>query len=310
MNPDDVSSRDPSSEEGRPDSQPPAGEAGALAPGGAQALGPTTVGDATPDSTVGDATPGAEPGDEAANFADGATHPAPVETRESAHLPATPSHLPVEGQPTFLLFGVVASVSLLLDVSSKGWAEVKLIHRPTTPITLIEDHLSLTLAYNPGGAWGLLTDQSEDIRKPFFVFVSVAAILFIVSLYSRLAPGQRALTWGLPLVLGGALGNLADRITRSQVIDFIDYRADWVRSMNELIAKYVSGWSVTDHWPTFNVADIAICLGVGLMAVDMITSLRGSYPHGPTPQKPEPPGPEPSAQVPPAAGAEGAQPQS
>jgi signal peptidase II len=180
---------------------------------------------------------------------------------------------------------------------------VTLINRPTTPITLIEDHLSLTLAYNPGGAWGLLTDQSEDIRKPFFVFVSVAAILFIVSLYGRLAPGQKALTWGLPLVLGGALGNLADRITRSQVIDFIDYRADWVRSMNEVVARYVGGWSVTDHWPTFNVADIAICVGVGLMAVDMITSRRGARPSGAKNVAPEVPGQ--GAPVAPSAGAEG-----
>jgi signal peptidase II len=198
--------------------------------------------------------------------------------------------VPPEGQPTFLLFGRVASVSLLLDVASKAWAEVTLINRPTTPITLIEDHLALTLAYNPGGAWGLLHNSSEDLRKPFFVFVSVAAILFIVSLYNRLAPGQRALTWGLPLVLGGALGNLADRITRSQVIDFIDYRGDWVRAMNEWIAQFVTTWSVTDHWPTFNVADIAICVGVGLMAIDMVTSRRGPQrPVEPEPKSAEPP---------------------
>jgi signal peptidase II len=94
-------------------------------------------------------------------------------------------------------------------------------------------------------------------------------------LYGKLAPGQNALKWGLPLVLGGALGNLSDRITRSSVIDFIDYRAEWVLSMNKLIAKLSKGWSLTDHWPTFNVADIAICIGVGLMAVDMFTSRRG-----------------------------------
>jgi len=105
--------------------------------------------------------------------------------------------------------------------------------------------------------------------------VSVLAVLFIVSLYSKLGRGQRALMWGLPLVLGGALGNLSDRITRSSVIDFIDYRADWVLSMNTLVAKAVPRWGLTDHWPTFNVADIAICIGVGLMAVDMFTARRG-----------------------------------
>jgi signal peptidase II len=113
----------------------------------------------------------------------------------------------------------------------------------------------------------------------------VLAVLFIVSLYSKLGRGQRALMWGLPLVLGGALGNLSDRVTRSSVIDFIDYRADWVLSMNSLIARAVPRWGLTDHWPTFNVADIAICIGVGLMAVDMFTARRGperrSEPVGP-----------------------------
>src|SRR5690606_27934073 len=86
---------------------------------------------------------------------------------------------------------------------------------------------------------------------------------------------QHALKWGLPLVLGGALGNVFDRIRYGYVIDFIDYRADWIRSMNELIQRYVPGHVVTDHWPTFNVADVAICVGVGLMAIDMLTTRRG-----------------------------------
>ena len=135
---------------------------------------------------------------------------------------------------------------------------------------------------------GSLTNASEIIRRPFFLGVSVAAVVFIVSLYSRLAPGQRALKWGLPLVLGGALGNLADRIIRSKVVDFIDYRADWIGSMNELIAKVAPSWNVTDHWPTFNVADVAICAGVALMAVDMITSRRRPPPDE-SPPRSEPP---------------------
>jgi signal peptidase II len=176
-----------------------------------------------------------------------------------------------------LFFGIVAAVTLLLDISSKAWAEITLTVRPAhePSVLLVKDHLTLTLAYNKGGAWGLLQDSSELVRLPFFLAVSVLAVMFIVSLYGKLGPGQNALKWGLPLVLGGALGNLSDRITRSSVIDFIDYRAEWVLSMNKLIAKGAKGWALTDHWPTFNVADIAICIGVGLMAVDMFTSRRG-----------------------------------
>jgi signal peptidase II len=187
-----------------------------------------------------------------------------------------PSQAP-EARPTFVFLGVVAAISLVADVSSKAWAELVLSKRTLVDpaIVLIPDHLSLTLARNRGGAWGLLENASEMVRRPFFLLVSGLAIAFIVSLYGRLGPGQRALKWGLPLVLGGALGNLSDRIIRSSVIDFVDFRANWVESMNRIIVKVVRTWGVTDHWPTFNVADVSICIGVGLMALDMFVSKRG-----------------------------------
>jgi signal peptidase II len=208
----------------------------------------------------------------------------PQPTELGAPPPAPPAPAEPQGsaaqRPTFVFFGVIAAVSLIADIGTKAWAELALSKRLISDpsIVLIPDHLSFTLAYNPGGAWGLLTGASEAVRRPFFLAVSVLAILFIVSLYGKLNPGQRALKWGLPLVLGGALGNLSDRITRSKVIDFIDYKAKWVESMNRGIAKLVDGWGVTDHWPTFNVADIAICIGVGLMGIDMITSRRSADP--------------------------------
>ncbi len=217
-----------------------------------------------------------------------AAAPEPSAFPEPAPFSATPPTLltgvaPDQSQsppprPTFLFFGGVAAVSLAADVSTKAWAEITLSRRnPLLPsIELIKEHLGFTLAYNPGGAWGLFQRQSEYVRRPFFLLVSLLAIAFIINLYGRLTPNQRALKWGLPLVLGGALGNLSDRIVRSNVIDFIDYQAKWIESMNRMVAKIVHGWAITDHWPTFNVADIAICVGVGLMAVDMFTSRRGA----------------------------------
>jgi lipoprotein signal peptidase len=174
--------------------------------------------------------------------------------------------------PSFL--AVVSIVSLVSDVVTKLWAEKKLEGYPGY-VNVLDNHLMFVLAKNKGGAWGLLQGQSENVRRPFFLLVSVAAIAFIVTLYQRLQPRQHALKWGLPLVLGGALGNVFDRIRYGFVIDFIDYRADWIRTLNELIQKKYPAHIVTDHWPTFNVADIAICVGVGLMAVDMLTSRRG-----------------------------------
>lgn len=179
-------------------------------------------------------------------------------------------------RPSFLFFSVLSAVVLILDVATKAWAEIT-VNRLTTvdrSIVVIPDTLAIVLAYNRGGAWGLLAGASDAIRRPFFLIVSLVAIGFIVSLYRRVQNGQWALRWGLPLVLGGALGNLSDRISRVGVVDFIDYRAHWVESMNRFIARFVKDWIITDHWPTFNVADIAICVGVGLMALDVLFTKR------------------------------------
>jgi lipoprotein signal peptidase len=160
-------------------------------------------------------------------------------------------------RPSYVFLAVVSTISLAADLLTKLWAERRL-GAPDAyfhPVELIKGHLDFVLAKNRGGAWGLLQDTPEYVRRPFFLLVSALAITFIVSLYRRLAPGQHALRWGLPLVLGGALGNLVDRIRYSHVIDFIHAHAKW---------------GGRDHsWPTFNVADIAICVGVGLMAIDM-----------------------------------------
>ena len=186
--------------------------------------------------------------------------------------------------PTFL--AVVSIVSLASDIITKLWAEKKLEGYPGY-VNVLDNHLMFVLAKNKGGAWGLLQGQSENVRRPFFLLVSVAAIAFIVTLYRRLQPKQHALKWGLPLVLGGALGNVFDRIRYGYVIDFIDYRADWIKKLNDLIQKKYPGHIVTDHWPTFNVADVAICVGVALMAIDMLTSRRGTTKKpAPTPDVP------------------------
>lgn len=194
--------------------------------------------------------------------------------------------------PSTLFLAVVSIVSLVADVATKLWAESRFPEGTyAPPVVVVENHLSFVMAHNKGGAWGLLQGETENVRRPFFLLVSVAAILFIVTLYRRLQPRQHALKWGLPLVLGGALGNVFDRVRYGHVIDFIDYRADWIKSLNELVQKYYPKHVVTDHWPTFNVADIAICVGVALMAVDMLTSRRGKKdePQAPdVPVEPEP----------------------
>jgi len=130
-------------------------------------------------------------------------------------------------------------------------------YQPTRKIHVIEGLFSLRYVENCAGAFGILSDQSESIRRPFFLAVSLAAIVFIVLLFRRLQPEQRLLVWALPFVLGGALGNLIDRIHLRYVIDFVD----WYHAS-------------IGRWPTFNVADAAIVIGVGLILLDMLPSRR------------------------------------
>ena len=198
------------------------------------------------------------------------TQPSSTFAANSGPAPAVSTVAP----PSYLFLGIVAAVALVADAVTKLWAESTLgrLTRLDPSIVLVDDVLTFTLAYNKGGAFGMLAGEDGVWRRPFFLLVSAGASLFIISLYRKIQPNQWALRWGLPLVLGGALGNFADRLAKGKVVDFIDYRAGWVESMNELISKINPTWHVTSHWPTFNVADICICIGVGLMVVDMFTA--------------------------------------
>lgn len=189
----------------------------------------------------------------------------------SVPVPAVPSG----ATKRLVTLAVVALAVLAVDLGSKEWALDNLSreragrvppactvsHTLTrgrkAPVVLVEGHVSLEYTENCGGAFGLLAKSSERLRFPFFVIVSIIAIGVIVSVYRRLEPGQKLLAWALPLVLGGALGNFYDRIVHRFVVDFIKVQLDeqWV-------------------WPTFNVADAAISVGVAFMLIDMMWTRR------------------------------------
>lgn len=166
---------------------------------------------------------------------------------------------------SYVLFAVLAAISAIADLASKAWAQAALTgYDPAAKgpkrITVIEGYFDFIYAQNPGGAWSMLRGLPEIVRRPFFLFVSAVAIVFIVSIYTRVDVRQRALRWGLPLALGGAIGNLVDRMRFGYVVDFIHF---WVK---------LDGGEY--HWPTFNVADVAIVVGVALMAVDLLFARR------------------------------------
>ncbi len=182
--------------------------------------------------------------------------------------PAEPAPPPRTKASTAFLV-IVTVVSLVADLATKGWAKGKLSNfdpkaHGLRRIEVIKGHVDFIFAQNPGGAWSFLRGLPDSLRRPFFLVVSAAAIVFIITIYQRINQDQKMMKWGLPLALGGAMGNLADRIRYGWVVDFIDVSMRW--------------GGRDHHWPTFNVADIAIVIGVGLMAIDMLRS-RGLQAH-------------------------------
>lgn len=127
-------------------------------------------------------------------------------------------------------------------------------YRPKRHINVSDNFFRLRYAENPGAAWGLFRNLPEKVRSPLFHVVSLGAVLLISYYFTRLSGALRAerwALWGLPLVMGGALGNYIDRIARGFVIDFLE-----------------AHWMDRASWPSFNVADTAICVGVGMLVLD------------------------------------------
>lgn len=108
---------------------------------------------------------------------------------------------------------------------------------------------NLTLTLNPGAAFGLFGNLSEPLRTIVLFAVSGIAVLTVIYFLVREYRGDRWAEIALGLILGGASGNLIDRFRLGKVVDFLDFHvADW-------------------HWPAFNVADSAICLGVAILLI-------------------------------------------
>jgi signal peptidase II len=113
---------------------------------------------------------------------------------------------------------------------------------------------NLVLAYNTGAAFSLFADAG-GWQKHFLTAVGLGASLFILYLLSRHGV-QKLFSLALSLILGGAIGNVIDRVLYGHVIDFLDF--------------HYAGW----HWPAFNVADSAIVCGAGLLILDELLRVR------------------------------------
>jgi len=139
----------------------------------------------------------------------------------------------------------IAMIIVLLDQLSKITLSRMMVFGQFDTIT---SFFNLVMVYNRGAAFSFLADQ-PGWQRYFFAGVSLLASLLIIWMLKRHS-GQRLFCWAMTLILGGALGNLIDRIAYGYVIDFLDF--------------HVGGF----HWPAFNVADSAITLGAVLFILD------------------------------------------
>lgn len=160
---------------------------------------------------------------------------------------------------TAALFGSVAITVLFLDLVTKYL--IGNFMQLGTRVELVPGLLDLVHARNPGAAFGLMSRSPWEFRSVFLVAVSVAALIVILWLVVSAGGNSRLLVAGYGFFFGGALGNLVDRVRHGEVIDFLDF--------------YLGSF----HWPAFNVADSALCVGAGLFVLQLILEKRKSEPH-------------------------------
>ncbi len=148
----------------------------------------------------------------------------------------------------YLWVGFIIGVVLVLDQLTK-YIVVKKI-RLYEVITVVPGFFNLTYVRNRGAAFGILAGASGAWRSAFFIIVTFIAVAVIAALIKK--ANERLLAVAFSLIAGGAVGNVIDRIRYGEVVDFIQW--------------YVKSY----YWPTFNVADSAISVGVALLAIDML----------------------------------------
>lgn len=129
-------------------------------------------------------------------------------------------------------------------------------------IPIIDGFFNLTYVRNTGAAFGIFAGAHEVFRLPFLIGVSLLAIGFLLAMLKRLRADATGLIAAFAFILGGAIANLIDRVVYGEVIDFFDF--------------YLSGY----HWPTFNIADSFITVGVAI-TIFYVVRAKGEDPFTP-----------------------------
>ena len=157
-------------------------------------------------------------------------------------------------------------LSILFVIIVDQWTKLLVLGHfdiPGDTVILIQDFFSLTYVRNTGAAFGFMATANPAFRVPFFLLVPIVAMIFLSFLYRDLPSNARWRALALGLVSGGAVGNLIDRVRLGYVVDFLDFH-------------YHTAW----FFPAFNVADSAICVGVGIL---LLSTFAKKEVNAPTP---------------------------
>ncbi len=156
----------------------------------------------------------------------------------------------------------VTSIIVAIDQAAKYWIRNTIPVRGR-PIEVIPGLFQLVHAENSGAAWGLMRDFTH--RLPFLIVATVVAFTVIGIYFHKIPKGQNLVALAMSCILGGAIGNFLDRVRFHSVTDYLDFYVNY---------QPVKGWlrSVfrSNHWPSFNVADIAIVVGLLFIMYDML----------------------------------------
>jgi signal peptidase II len=151
----------------------------------------------------------------------------------------------------YLLLLIISVAVIVLDQVTK--LAVLKSFRLGESIILFDGFFNLTYVRNTGAAFGILAEAHPDFRVPFFLLVPLIALSAIGYIFRRIPDHDWKLAIALAMVVGGAIGNLIDRIAYGYVVDFLDFH-----------------WKYGYHFPAFNLADSAICVGVGILMLDLL----------------------------------------
>ena len=158
-------------------------------------------------------------------------------------------------------------VVLVLDQITKILAHALLRGRP--PVVIVPGLFNLVYSRNRGGLFGFFGSWDEPWRTLLLTAFPLVAVVAIGLFLAKTTEPDRSTKFGLALILGGAVGNLVDRVIRREVVDFLDVYASAERLAAWLVERFG-----TAHWPTFNIADSAIVVGACLLLLDIVRPER------------------------------------